>query len=240
MYQHMILMCSDYSMQRRIAFHKSYLDIFSMLEFEKIGDKIMNQFSNIEFSMHHITTTKRTSNSIKEYDKYFEDVEFFSDIDQFKQNIKKSIEITPEDIVKYILLKGKFDQLQIQKLLFFIYSEYLKQHDEPLFSDKFKAWAYGPVIPKIYGELNKYKKQKILLGDYELEKIKLELKLERVPNKESILACIDSILYTYGTRTGGELIEQTHKKGSPWDLTIKQFGLNSEIPINIIKDYVRI
>ncbi|AVQ40481.1 hypothetical protein AL714_07905 [Clostridium botulinum] len=239
MYQHMILMCSDYSNERRIAFHKSYRDISSIIEFQKITELIKDEFKNIAFSFHHIPTIERTSKSVIEYDEYFRDVYFYSDIDKFKESITQSIEITPEDIIKYILIKSEFDQLQIQKLLFFTYQEYLKNHDEPLFKDTFEAWQYGPVIPEIYYSLKKYKSKKIRLEDTELEKIKLKLKLSRIYDKDSIFDCVDNVIIKYGNNTGGELIDKTHEKDSPWHKTVEEYGLNSEIPLELIKECVK-
>lgn len=239
MYQHMILMCSDYNMSRRIAFHKSYKNITSILEFQKTVDLLKDSFRNVTFSFHHIVTESRAIESVIDYDSYFKDVDFYSDMDNFRKNIEQSVEITPNDMIKYILTKREFDQLQIQKLLFYMYVEYAKEHDKPLFKDIFEAWKYGPVIPKVYYDLNGYEKNKIKLEDKELELIKLKLKLSRVYDRESILQCIDRVIDKYGNKTGGQLIDETHKKGSPWDITIKGYGSKSEIPFNLIRDYAR-
>lgn len=239
MYQHMILMCSDYNRQRRIAFHKSYDNVSSIIKFQKIIELFKDEFKNVAFSFHHIITSSSTSESVVEYDEYFRNVKFYSDLDKFKSNVIQSIKVTPDDIVKYLLTKKDFDQLQIQKLLFLVYSEYMKEQDEPLFRGNFEVWDYGPVLPMMYRNLSKYGEEKIQLKDKELEKIKIGLKLSKRYDKDSILSCIDKVIDKYGNKTGGELIDLTHKKGSPWDRAKKEYGYNSEIPLEFIIEYSR-
>lgn len=238
MYQHMILMCSDYTLERRVALYKTYKDVLSMLDFQSIIDEIEGDFKNIEFSFHHIETESEAIESVEEYDSYFEDVEFFADKLEFAKIVEKSIEVTPIDIAKYILTKNDFDQLQMQKLIYIVYYEYSKSHDDEIFKDKFEAWQYGPVIPALYGKLNKYGHRKIELDDKELERLKVNLKLDRSIEKKDIIDCIDKVISKYGEKTGGQLIELTHKKGSPWDKIYDNGrGYHQEIPNQLIKEY---
>ena len=237
MYHHMILMCSDFTTAKRIAFHQSYKDVLSSIEFKEYIEYFKKEFESVKFSFHHITTESESSTSIGEYDNYFESVEFYSDVEEFEEHISKSIKITPEDIAKYILTKGEFDKLQIQKLVFLVYSEYALKYDKPLFEEKFEAWKYGPVMPKLYYELDGYKKEKIEFEDIDLEKLKLKLKFSKVSDIEDVLECIDSIISKYGSKNGGELIDITHVKGSPWEVTKISRGLNSIIPWKLIRDY---
>ncbi|WP_238902654.1 type II toxin-antitoxin system antitoxin SocA domain-containing protein [Clostridium sp. YIM B02506] len=239
MYQHIILMCSDYRMERRIAFHKSYTDVLGILEFEKLVKSVKGDFRNVTFSFHHIITESVATESIADYDAYFKDVYFYSDIDAFKKDVAQSIEITPEDIVKGILVKKDFDQLQIQKLLYFVYSEYAKEHDEPLFEEAFEAWTYGPVIPSVYDQISKYKRKKIVFEDKELEKLKLKIKLSRVYDSQSILECIDKVIEQYGNKTGMKMVDETHVEGSPWYRVFHEQGTGCEIPLEMIKEYVK-
>lgn len=239
MYQHMILMCSDYTSERRIALHKSYDDIYSLIDFQGIVKEIEDSFRNIQFSFHHIQTEKEDSDSVVEYDKYFDGVYFYTDVEEFEGNLREAIKVTPEDITKYILTKKNFDKLQIQKLVYFVYIEYFKKHDEPLFEDKFVTWKYGPVIERLYHKFSKYKRQKIYLEDEELEKLKLKLKLSRVYGRDDILSCIDTVLDKYGDKSGGQLIDETHKEDSPWSKVYSKYGLNNVISPEIIKEYSR-
>lgn len=239
MYQHMILMCSDYDLGKRIAFHKCYSKISDIINFEDITKKVKDEFNNIEFSFHHIPTESRISESIVDYDSYFRDVIFYSDLEKFREHVKTSTKVTPEDIAKYILCKGDFDQLQVQKLLYFAYEEFSRSHDTPLFEESFEAWKYGPVIPDVYKVLNKYGKKKIEIEDKELERVKISLKFDKIKESDIILGIVDEVLCKYGCKTGGELIAKTHCKGSPWSIIKKKSGLNSDIPFESVKRYAR-
>ncbi|MDY6226980.1 MAG: DUF4065 domain-containing protein [Clostridium sp.] len=233
----MILMCSDFTSGKRIAFYKSYKDILSSIEFKDYIEYFKKKYETMKFSFHHITTESESYTSIGEYDNYFEDVEFYSDIQGFQDHINISIQITPEDIAKYILTKGEFDKLQLQKLVFLVYSQYALKYDKPLFKEKFEAWEYGPVMRKLYYKLDRYKKEKIQFEDIDFEKLKLKLKFSKVADIKEVLECIDSIILKYGSKNGGELIDITHVKGSPWDITKKEKGLNSTISWELVRDY---
>ncbi len=43
----------------------------------------------------------------------------------------------------------RIDELKLHKLLYFIQRECLILFQKPMFSEHFRAWRYGPVIPKI-------------------------------------------------------------------------------------------
>lgn len=238
MYQHMILMCSDYTLERRIALYKTYEEVLSMLDFQSIIDEIEGDFKNIEFSFHHIETEDVCISSVEKYDSYFEDVEFCSDKLEFIKKVEKSIEVTPVDIAKYILTQKDFDQLQIQKLIYLVYYEYSKSHDVEIFKDKFEAWKYGPVIPSLYDKIYKYNREKIRLDDKGMERLKVNLKLSKFSHKKDLIDCIDTVIKKYGKKSGGQLIDLTHKKGSPWDKIYNDGkGYGDEIPSKLIREY---
>ena len=239
MFHHMILMCSDFTSGKRIAFHQVYSRIDDAINFKKDIQLIKKQFQTISFSFHHIETDEQSHDSIGEYDNYFTEVIFFDDKEKFICNLRDSIKITPEDIAKYIVIKGEFDKLQILKLVFFSYSEYAGKYEEPLFEECFETWPYGPVIPKLYYELEKYQYRKVKPADINVCRIQLELKLSRVRNRDEVINCIDKALSKYGDKKGGEMIDITHQKGSPWDIVKNNKGLGKEIPYEIIREFAR-
>lgn len=62
-------------------------------------------------------------------------------------------------LAKYLLTKGVDSSLQIQKLLFFIRVEELKNKVDNGFFEKnnnFQAWIYGPVNPESFYHMQKY------------------------------------------------------------------------------------
>ncbi|MBR6647500.1 MAG: DUF4065 domain-containing protein, partial [Clostridia bacterium] len=42
--------------------------------------------------------------------------------------------------------------MKLQKLIYFLYKEYLKTTGERLFTESFEVWQYGPVIASVYDE----------------------------------------------------------------------------------------
>ncbi len=73
-----------------------------------------------------------------------------------RTNIKK-IKYTPEQYANYIYQSHNgMNPMRLQKIMFYLYQLSL-QRGEPIFDfdkadneDKFQAWKYGPVIPKLY------------------------------------------------------------------------------------------
>ncbi|MEG1285353.1 MAG: Panacea domain-containing protein [Romboutsia sp.] len=240
MYHHMILMCSDFTSGSRIAFHKSYKEILDAIKFKETVSFYKKEYETIKFSFHHVETAEESYISVGEYDNYFEDVNFYSDAIEFEEHIRKSIKITPEDIAKYILTKGNFDKLQLQKLVFLAYSQYAAKYDEPLFEDNFEAWPYGPVMPRLHNKLDNYKREKIKYEDVDLEKLKLKLKLSKVDDSKTVLECVDSVISEYGDKTGGQLVDITHAPNSPWDIVKSQQGLRATIPWELVKECERV
>ncbi len=51
--------------------------------------------------------------------------------------------------------------MKLQKLIYIIYKEYIKETELKLFEDQFEVWRYGPVIPRIYNCFKKYGSNRI-------------------------------------------------------------------------------
>ncbi len=45
---------------------------------------------------------------------------------------------------------GTVTPLKLQKILYYVYTTYLKKNDKPLFDDCFEKWQYGPVVTDVY------------------------------------------------------------------------------------------
>lgn len=60
------------------------------------------------------------------------------------------------------ILKRAFDSevsvspMKLQKILFFVASEYAKRTGRQLLSESFEAWAYGPVVRSVYDEFRSF------------------------------------------------------------------------------------
>ncbi len=46
--------------------------------------------------------------------------------------------------------------MKLQKLIYFVYRDYLKETNKGLFEERFEAWRYGPVLPSVYQVFKNY------------------------------------------------------------------------------------
>lgn len=237
MYQHVLLIYSDYSVGKRIAFHKCYECIKDIQEFLVLSKYIKDKFKQLTFSFHHIQTKVVDTNSLSEYDGYFKDIEYYEDIEEFIKLILEDTTIKPIDIAKVILCKKSFTYLELEKIMYFSYCEYLKEYHEPMFSDEFEAWKYGPVVPSVYRELKKYSRSRIEIEDK--DKVLVWSKIMKFKSYDKLLKAIDKTIEEYGEYTAEQLVNETNKKGSPWYIVYKQSGTtNGKIPKDLIIEFL--
>jgi uncharacterized phage-associated protein len=51
--------------------------------------------------------------------------------------------------------------MKLQKMLYFLYRDYLQKTKEPLFTERFMAWKYGPVLDSVYQVFKQYRSNSI-------------------------------------------------------------------------------
>ena len=121
-------------------------------------------------------------------------------------------------------IEAPVSNLKLQKLLFFAWVEFYKSRRSYLFTDKFYAWQFGPVIPDIYYEycvygslpITKYDLSEDLLNSYEKYIIK-------------------SVVERYKEKTALQLVKITHEDGHAWSKTYRNgFGNKFVIPFDRI------
>lgn len=65
-------------------------------------------------------------------------------------------------LIKLSLIERiRLTPMKLQKMMYFIYKRYLQIVGEPLFSERFEKWQYGPVLPSIYYEFSSFRKDTI-------------------------------------------------------------------------------
>lgn len=63
---------------------------------------------------------------------------------------------TALDVANYIVWfvdannLGTLTPLKLQKILYYVYTTYLKNNNKPLFAEGFEKWQYGPVVTEVY------------------------------------------------------------------------------------------
>lgn len=137
-------------------------------------------------------------------------------------------------ITSYLIQKHNITEtVKLQKILYFLYLEYLKENNKKLFEDEFEAWIYGPVLRSVYNHLkyvglnfNEYE-----TFDFDNDKY-IVTKITPLEDKQ-IFDFIDKKIKKYKNKNTFDLVEEAHKT-QPW-LKARR-GLNdSEISTEVIK-----
>ena len=125
--------------------------------------------------------------------------------------------VNPLYLANTIILKS-FDErveltpMKLQKILYFIYREYLQKTGYQIFSERFMTWDYGPVLSTVYYQFKEYCSNNI--GDFYVENGKTLAVREDSEN-----ALNEAISYVWNCcrdKNGIELSRLTHKEGSAW------------------------
>ncbi|WP_083901513.1 Panacea domain-containing protein [Azospirillum sp. B4] len=124
---------------------------------------------------------------------------------------------------------GEIDPLKLIKLVYISHGWSFPVLGRALINDRIEAWQYGPVIPKLYHAIKKYR------ADPVTEKIEGDRDSSRISKEDDDL--LREVYSVYGKFSGGQLSNLTHKSGTPWDVTWNENGKNSEISNDLIKQH---
>ena len=144
---------------------------------------------------------------------------------------------TPQHIANFFLNKRNhdIDNLKLNKLVFISYGWGLAYNME-LFDEPIQAWEFGPVIPSIYHEFKKYGPKKItsksIIFDFLNNK-----NIKPIVKDRDVEGLLNSVYRGYGHFSSIDLVNITHKKGSPWEQTYQEDNYNLPITRNSIKEY---
>ncbi|CAB0740544.1 hypothetical protein FRC0103_02149 [Corynebacterium diphtheriae] len=110
--------------------------------------------------------------------------------------------------------KAYITPMKLQKILYFVASEYQKATRRLLLEEPFSTWAYGPVVYSVYDEFRSFSKDNIkryardarggVFVIDETQDIELKVALDRVWDKTKDMGAV-------------ELSEITHLQNSAWD-----------------------
>lgn len=115
------------------------------------------------------------------------------------------------DVANYFLAKADpeigdtISNLKLQKLVYYAQGFYLAIFDRPLFSEKIKAWAHGPVVPELYQDFKQFGAEGIPCpGDVDFSIFDAE-----------IAELLDEVYAEYGQYSAWKLRNLTHSE-PPW------------------------
>ena len=119
--------------------------------------------------------------------------------------------------------------LKLMKITYIAHGWMLGIHEKSLFSEDVEAWKYGPVIPELYRETKQFGRSPVthLPDEYDFE-----------PNEDEE-SIIKQVFDNYSAFTAGQLVELTHRKGTPWHIVKKTrgYGPGTIIPVDLIQKY---
>lgn len=133
------------------------------------------------------------------------------------------------DVAKHTLnhvdrLEKNITNLKLQKILYYIQAQSLKQNDKPLFSNPIEAWRHGPVVRSVYNYYREYTNRPIT---------ELEDTWDSFTKGEKRL--MDSVIENLIDKDEWDLVRRTHGE-APWK-SVYEKGSSNEITLKSIKDY---
>ncbi len=127
-------------------------------------------------------------------------------------------------LLKHAATQGKrFTNLHLQKLTYVCHGWSLALYKRPLIIEDVYAWQYGPVVPSVYFQFKQF-------GASEISPTK---QVELDGESEAIIRDVVSVLGDY---SGPQLVELTHRAGSPW-AKVWDGGSNRLIPDSVIEQH---
>lgn len=248
--KHLIILSSSYSTKRRIVLHflgeqeESY---------RKAIDEVRQAYEgkDVRFSLHSIVTGSPEWDSVVERDPYFDDVYVVDTVEEFVELIRRDRYFSGSVVGSYILSVCPCTHTRLEKLAYYCYADYLCATGEKLFEDKIFAFDYGPVVESIYRQYSQESKDSpgsVIkhsgkpLDDDEVIQFGKQYKMpyrSRIIFAEDGLKKIESIDATLASLkdvSTAELVERTHRDGSPWSHT-KPRKYHTEISDSSITAY---
>ena len=144
---------------------------------------------------------------------------------------------------EFLMLANKDDmpltQMQIQKLVYISHGFNLALTNNPLIDESIQAWQYGPVISSLYEEFRGFANQPIT-SKATITTIDDNFNVNNtIPkvNDEQTKKLINTVWDKYKIYSGPNLSDLTHKKGTPWSITLENDCLFSTIDNAVIQDY---
>ena len=108
--------------------------------------------------------------------------------------------------------------MKLQKLMYFIYKDYLKKTGNSILSEQFQAWKYGPVLQSVYNEFKTF-------GSSPITKYAKDSNGEVFIVDESSVEFLEEIINKIWNDnkcyTGIELSRRTHQPGTAWDKAVQ-------------------
>lgn len=136
-------------------------------------------------------------------------------------------------------LKLPLTNLHLNKILFFLHVDHLRDFQKPLVSAKIEAWEYGPVFREVYNQFKKFRREPIvtLAQRVSYETGQLEDSVDPMP--PDLLEYLRKLSEFYLRTPSSVLVDLSHAKGGAWDkvwASGKEVNAGMEITEDIIRE----
>lgn len=136
------------------------------------------------------------------------------------------------------------DQLQLVKLVYITNGFVLQNRDEPAFHNPVEAWKYGPVVRSVREAYAHWGDDPI--GVLDICRTPLDDTDAVARRRTQLLGILgrdvagvaSGVLEQYGRCTGGELIDITHRRDTPWHKAYRP-GSNRVVSTESIASFYR-
>lgn len=246
MYDHFLLIVPFHKSGHRIAWHKLLIEEEDYNYVDNVLSEIEKNVGELNMSSHIVSTESKDVQSISEKDMFFSDIAIFEKEEEFLFHYKSEVSLDATDVATFILSFGKnITHLKLQKLLYLCYEDFYIKYKKTLFKDRILAFPYGPVIKNVYDEYSEHGKNTIeFKEDDSVFFSKLDFKgtpsFSKILFSENGIIAMESILSTLkkqNDKTAFDLVEITHKKGTPWSRVYTKKTYPKEITVNIMEEY---
>ena len=136
--------------------------------------------------------------------------------------------------VMFIAARAKYPyKTEVLKLLFLMEERMVQKYHVPMLSIPFSAWRMGPVSVDVFEELSD---GPVLLADYvtlqfngQGIKVTPSRPFDEDEFSDAELEVMHEVMEKYGDMNSEQLIDLTHREGSLWCETAKEYGLLEDI-----------
>ncbi len=241
---HFIAIVSDYTQGLRIGWHYSSEEKLDKNYINQFLSQVKKKCGDAKLAVHKLSTDSKSWSSVVEKDTFFKDIFITKDAEEFVSLVTKDQQLSAYDVAKFILSIHPTSHLKLQKLLYYVYTEFLLRTGEKLFKEPIVAYKYGPVIEDVFQRYKSNGSSVIDYGEdatitYSTDDVAVTPSFMKMASSEhgiTALDCVLAALDKYEDFNAGQLVDRTHQPGGPWD-RVYQEGKNAEVSDDLILQY---
>ncbi|MFP7452730.1 DUF4065 domain-containing protein [Bacillus altitudinis] len=241
---HFIAIVSDFSGGRRYGWHYASNQEFDKELIKLFMTRMEKECGHVQIGIHKLITDDTTWDSVVKMDSFFDDIIITNKIEDFVEVVSNDQQLSAYDVAKFILSLYPVSHLKLQKLLYYIYAEFLIRTGSKLFKDPIVAFKYGPVVEdvffryKVHGssQIDYKEDETFLLRTQEIAFTPSLIKVWTSEHGTAAIECIKDVLLQYGDLDAFDLVNKTHQINGPWNRAYRE-GQNCEITDQLIIQY---